>query len=391
MGSMRIYTLVLLFLFGALNSAYARELMDLNLEINSTRKGAEAKQEALDQATEEATRRMTEDLLGPDKAAQQWNSIKPKLLKNSTRYVLFIKAGTPADTPEGAKVPVQMRLSPDGLENLLRELGLFAGGNVRVLVLVTVTESRGSRYSWWADHSEEKSTNLAQDYFKRLFHQLNAQFKAKSIYVMDPMSASFRMGVPATYRTENMRREDQAMLGQYLKADVVLSGRVDVTRARPEGHEQRIDYNLQLWQAKSLRGVSEVSRSETSASDVPKVVGTVLDQTGKKVFGEFAAKLAEVAGSGNLNLGVLRVTVNGNLSYQQSDSFRKQLIAIREVRAVKERLFEPSRVTYEVETQANGSDLAKALQRSRFNGFAVSIEDTQDNSLVLGVRATSAQ
>ncbi|MBX3022349.1 MAG: DUF2066 domain-containing protein [Bdellovibrionales bacterium] len=370
-------------------TSLARELSDLNLEISSAKRGGEAKQEAIDQATEEGTRRLTEELLGPEKGAHAWTQAKAKILKNSTRYVVFIKAGTPIDAAEGSKVAVQLRLSPDNLETLLREMGLFAGGSVRVLPLVTVSESKGSKYAWWADAGEEKT--LAQDYHKRLFQQLNAQFKGKSVYVLDPMNASFRMSVPAAYRTEGLRREDQALLGQYLKADVVLSGRVDISKVRPEGPEQKIDYHLELWQAKSGRGIAELSRQETAASDVPKVVSAVMDQADKKVFGELATKLAEVAGSGNLNLGVLRVTVNGNLSFRQNNEFKRQLSAVREIRALKERLFEPSRVTYEAETQVNSNDLAKAVQRTHFNGFQVGVDDTPDNGLVLSVRATSAQ
>lgn len=368
----------------------ARELSDLSLEISTAKKGGEAKQDALDQATEDATRRLTEDLLGPEKTAQHWAQIGPKLLKSSTRYVLFIKAGSPVEAGDVTKVPVQLRLAPDNLETLLREMGLFSGGTVRVLPLVTVAEPRGSKYVWWADAGEEKST-LAQEHFKRTFQQMNAQFKGKQIFVLDPTTASFRMGVPPAYRTENIRREDQALLGQYLKADVVLSGRVDVVRARADGPEHRVEYKLQLWQAKNGRGVAEIERADAVTGDNPKVVGQVLDQGGKKTYGELAGKLAEAVGSGSLNLGVLRVMVVGNLNYRQQNDLRRQIGEVREVRALKERLFEPSRVTYEAETQASAGDLAKSLRAARFNGFNVAVESVQDNGLVLSVRATSAQ
>jgi hypothetical protein len=106
---------------------------------------------------------------------------------------------------------------------------------------------------------------------------------------------------------------------------------------------------------------------------------------------ELASKLAEAVGSGNLNLNVMRVSVIGNLNFRQQSEFRKQLGELREVRALKERLFEPQRVIYEIETPVSGADLAKAVQKAQFKSFAVSIEGSQDDSLVLGVRATSAQ
>jgi hypothetical protein len=374
-----------------LGNAYAREPMDLSLEIRTPKQGADAKQDAFDQATEAATRRVTEDLLGPEKTGQQWEKIKARVLKSSTRYVLFIKGSQPVPDGDQSKITVQMRLAPDVLETVLREMGEFAGNGVRVLPLIQISESRGSRYFWWADASDEKTRSLAQEYFKKVFQQLNAQFKGKSIYVLDPTNASFRMGVPPAYRTPALRREDQALFGQYMKADVVLSGKIEVVRTRSDSPEQHINYDLQLWQARNGRAVSDLTRSETATSDNPKVIGTILDQTDKKVFGEMAGKLAEAVGSGNLNLNVVRVTVVGPLSYLQQADFRRALGDLREVRVLKERLFEPMRVTYEIETSASGADLAKAITHARFTGFNVNVEGSQDNSLVLGVRATSAQ
>lgn len=379
--------LVGLFSFGGA----ARELSDLSLEILSTKKGAEAKQEALDQASEEATRKITEELLGPEKTAQSWPTLRPKLLKSSTRFILFTKVLSAVELPDSTKVTVQMRVAPDNVEALLRDMGLFAGGTVRVLPLISVTEGRGSHYVWWAETGEERGGSLAQDYFKKMLAHLNAQFKGKSIYVLDPQSASFRMSVPSAYRTENLRREDQALLGQYLKADVILSGRMDVQKVRSDAAEQRLSYNLQLWQAKNGRTVHELARTETAANDQPKLIQALLDQTDKKVFGELAGRLADAVSGGQLNLSIVRLTAVGNLNFKHQNDLRRQLSELREVRAVKERLFEPSRVTYEIETAVSGAELGRAIQRQKFAGFVINIDSVQDNGLVLSVRPTSVQ
>ncbi|NJL25859.1 MAG: hypothetical protein HC902_12275, partial [Calothrix sp. SM1_5_4] len=232
--------------------AWSREMIDLTLEIATAKKGAEAKQEAFEQATEQATRRLTEDLLGAERTAQDWDKIRSRILKYSTRYVLFIKGTPVGETADSTKVSVQMRLSSDNLEALLRETGFFAGGTVRLLPLIQIHEDRGTRYAWWAAEGiEDKHGTLSQNYFKKLFPAMNSQFKNKSVYVLDPGNASFRMGVPSAYRTESLRREDQMLLGQYLKADAILDGRVNIARVRPDGPEYRIDFTLQLFQAKT--------------------------------------------------------------------------------------------------------------------------------------------
>jgi hypothetical protein len=92
--SLKVFSLsLLLTLFSTFTQA--RELTEMTLDIVSEKSGAEAKQDAFDQATAQATQRLTEEILGSEKAARLWPTLEPKLLKNSTRYVLFVKGSAP--------------------------------------------------------------------------------------------------------------------------------------------------------------------------------------------------------------------------------------------------------------------------------------------------------
>ena len=361
------------------STSAAREPTDVSLEI--LLKAGEGKQEAFDQATEQATRKLGEDLIGPEKIESAWAHTKSKILKNSARYVLFIRGSAPTDGPEGQKVTVQMRLAPDALETLLREFGLFSGASVRVLPMFQVAEARGSRYAWWAGGDEGPTPSL--DYFKRTLAQLNGVAKGKSIYIMDPTSAGLRAGIPSSYRTETLRREDQLLLAQYLKADVVISGRVDVTKA---GDQTRLNLNFEVWQARTGRAVTDAGRSEVVPSDQPKVVAQALDQATKRVFSELTTKLGEAAAGGALNLNTVRLVTEGNLNFRQQSDVRKALGELREIRAVRERLFEPGRVTYEVDTPKTGTELGRVLERTRLGNFGVAVAEARDEGVILNVR-----
>lgn len=363
----------------------ARELTDMSLEISSAKTGNEAKQEAFDQATEEATHRLTEELLGPERTLKVWTTVKPRLLRNSARYVQFIKGSQMSESGGQTRVQVQMRISSDNLETLLREIGVMGGGTIRLLPLVSLSEPKGTRYVWWADASEEKKETFAQEAFKKFFQSLLAKFKGKNVYVLDPTNASFRMGVPAAYRNEGLGREDQMLLAQYLKADVVLSGKLDIVKT--DGAAAKINYDLQMWQGKAGRGLSESQRSEPAASEQPKALLMALDQANDKVLAEFASKLQEAIMAGSLNLNVIRITVEGNLPYKNQVEFKKQLETLREIKILRERLFESSKVTFEAETNTTGTELAKSVQKGKFPLYRVDVEGAQDNSLVLAVKA----
>ncbi len=371
--------------------AQARELKDLTIDVLTPKRGAEAKQDAFDQAVEQATRSMTEEIMGPDRARKTWDQIAEKILKNSTKYVVFIKGSPPLDVKGQNKIQVQMRLSPDHLEAALREAGLYGGETVRLLPLVQILEAQGGRYTWWADWSDSKAVTVSQSYFKKLFQQLNGQFKGKNVNVLDPTNNSFRMSIPASYRLENLRKEDQVLLGQYLNADVVLSGRVNVVRPRSDSTEHQIEYNLELWQTKTGRNLAEVSTSQTVASDNPKAIQAAMDEVQPKMLAGLAGKLKDAMASGHLNLSVVKISVEGNLNPRQINEFKKQLESVREIRLLRERLLEASRTTYEGEAMVSGAELVKAIQRTRFSQFNVSASQGPDERLVLVVKSTSAQ
>ncbi len=381
---MKIFLLSLVLLTTPLT--FARELTDLSIEVTTASRGTEAKQE--DKAVEQSTQRLTEELLGPERTAKVWPTVKSKVLKNSTRYVVFIRGSAPVESAAGSKVQVQMRLSSDNLETLLRELGAVGQTTVRLLPLIAVTEPKGSRYVWWTDTTDEKAANLSRDFFKKVYEQLNSKFKGKNVYVLDPNSSSFRMSVPAAYRTENLRREDQVLLAQYLKADIVVSGRVDVTRG--ESARSKIIYDLQMWQGKSGRGLSEAQRTENVASEGPKVLAQAIEEQTAKLAADLSQKLNEAIMSGSLNLNMMRLVVEGNLGPKQAADLKRLLGGLRDVKLIRERLFEPSRLTYEIETPTSASELGKAISKAQFPQFKVDVGSVQDNGLVLSVKSLSS-
>ncbi len=372
-------------------TAHARELQDLSLDITTAKGGSEAKQDAFDQATEQGAARIAEDLLGGERMARYWPGLKAKLMKNSRRFVLFIKGSPPQDTGGGMqKITVSLRLSPDAIETWLREEGVLNSGGVKVLPLVEVSDSHGARFLWWAAGQETNKSTSVQDFFTKFFTHVTAKFKSKNTYVLDPTKTSFRMAIPAAYRGENLKREEQMLFAQYLKADVVLSGRVSVTRLNREGAEAKLDYDLQLWQAKSGRLIGEVQRSESVPSDSPKVVLATLEQSEKKVIEDLSHHLVESLNAGNLNLNVVKIALSGAMSYRQQAELKRQMAQMREIRILKERLLEPGRVTFEAETPVTTQELAQAFKKARFPLYMIEVVSAQDESLALNVKALSS-
>ncbi|MGE4130020.1 MAG: hypothetical protein AB7F86_00190 [Bdellovibrionales bacterium] len=367
------------FSFGSL----ARQLTDLNLEVPVLKKGTEGRQEAMDRAVEDATRQVTSQILRTEDLGPDWEEKKARILKESPRYIVLIK-GSPSESKEGQPVmSVKIRLASDRLEALLRETGVIGSQTVRLLPLVYVHDLEGDRYSWWTDLGDDKTKSLTRSAYMKFNSSLIRILKGQSVQVLDPSKSSFRMSVPASYRTSSLRREDQSSLAQFLKAEVVLSGYLDV-------QADKVTYQLDLWQARSGRTLAEAQGSESLSDRKTKTVEKEIASLEKRALAEIKEKLVAVVKEGSLNLSVLRLAVEGAMSQKQQADLKNQLSSLREVRLIRERIVEAERMTYEVESSISAEDLGQVIGKAKFPGFHVQVSGRQDNSLILAVKATGS-
>jgi hypothetical protein len=365
----------------------ARDLLDETVEVTTSKVGPEARQDALDQAVEQVTERLTEEILGAEKKSKYWANLRPKLKKSSTRFVISIKGSQPVQTGATTKISVSMRVSPDNLETLLREEGVLSSGDIRILPLIAIVDARGIPYTWWTDFSEDGKPNPLEEPFKKFLVQMQNQLKGKGPVLVDPTSSSFKMGVPSVYRVGALRREDQLLLAQFLKADVVLTGKIESARLRTENMDLKLIYDLQMFQSRSGRSISEVLRTEPLTSDQIKVVSQQMELVSPKVIQTLVGPLLEATTSGSLNLNVVRIEINGSMNYKQGSELKRLISQLRDVRALRERWIESGRVVYEAEASVSGQDLAKVIEKSRFPDFRVEVSSSRDDGLALSVKA----
>ena len=158
---------------------------------------------------------------------------------------------------------------------------------------------------------------------------------------------------------------------------MVVTGKIDVTSGGT-----RLDYDVQTWQSQSGRALSEYTKVDVLPTAEPKSLAGHFDQRTRTIFADLATKIREASSQGNLNLSVVKIVIEGDLGYREQRELRRTLSDAREIRSVRERLFEPGRLTLEVETTLAAPDLAKALQRTRPAG-APDFEVGPDNGLVL--------
>lgn len=368
---------------------WAQEVLELTVEGASQNEDKNvARQEIFDKAINETSLNYIRDLIGAQKLEKNRSLIQNKVLKNSNKYVLFIK-GTPlsAAAPE-TKMNVLLKLSLKNLESLLLEEGLLykTEGPPRVLPFVTFTDrTHGQTFVWWQEKSNPSTvlTDVASTFFRKLKDSLSKT----GFYCMDPMKAPVAMGWPPFLRLESMGFEESQIAAELMSAQMIIRGQMVIDSSKVRSDAFRLDWKLTALQAGNGRVIGEVIRSyETESGNFNHVVTKKVAEVTEKMAADLSTQLSEAWKSGTFGSNLIRLSVRGPLDYSQLQALKKVIQEqVKEVRTLKERLFEPGQIVFEVDATTNSQGLVQAFQNKKFAQFKVEVQDMANQGILLKV------
>lgn len=368
---------------------WAQEVLELTVEGASQNEDKNvARQEIFDKAINETSLNYIRDLIGAQKLEKNRSLIQNKVLKNSNKYVLFIK-GTPLSVaaPE-TKMNVLLKLSLKNLESLLLEEGLLykTEGPPRVLPFVTFADrTHGQTFVWWQEKSNPSTvlTDVASTFFRKLKDSLSKT----GFYCMDPMKAPVAMGWPPFLRLESMGFEESQIAAELMSAQMIIRGQMVIDSSKVRSDAFRLDWKLTALQAGNGRVIGEVIRSyETESGNFNHVVTKKVAEVTEKMAADLSTQLSEAWKSGTFGSNLIRLSVRGPLDYSQLQALKKVIQEqVKEVRTLKERLFEPGQIVFEVDATTNSQGLVQAFQNKKFAQFKVEVQDMANQGILLKV------
>lgn len=381
-----------LLLFSALffsSSAFTQEVLDLTIEgVSQAEDKNSARQEIFDKVIGEASLNYIRDLIGAQKLEKNRILIQNKVLKNSNKYVLFIK-GTPLPSDgSGTKLNVSLKLSLKNLESLLLEEGLLykTEGPPRVLPFVTfIDRTHSQTFTWWQDRAMFSSilTDVAAMFFRKLKESLSKS----GFYCMDPMKAPVAQGWPPFLRLESMGFEESQIAAELMSAQMVIRGQLIIDTSKVRNDAYRLDWKLTALQAGNGRVIGEVIRTyETESGSFNHVVTKKVSEVTEKMAADLSTQLSEAWKSGTFGANLIRLSVRGPIDYQQLQTLKKSIQEqVKEVRTLKERLFEPGRIVFEIDATTNAQGLVQAFQGKKFAQFKVEVQELAGEGIQLKV------
>ncbi len=370
--------------------AQAQDVVEITVMGTSKKNtGSAARQEIFDRVVQETSVQYIKEILGEAKYEKNRDVIRNKIIKNSPKYVLFMKGGNPTPKGDVAEMEVTLKLSIKSLEALLLNEGLLykLEGSPRALPMISVIDKVNSRsYSWWSAQTEEKSFLQTQAYYFNT--KLREQLRPRGFYGLNPAFANYNVINPEAFQVESLPTEDLLFLGEYYQSQIVIRGDI-VFKPAESSQSFVVEIKLVALHSGNGRVVGEVIRSfETDLGGFQKVVADKLAQVSEQVAQDLAVQLHDAWKSGTFGASLISLAVIGDLDFQQLNQFKKLLLTqVKDVKTLKERFFAPGRVTFELDSSVNPRQLADVIKAKSFPRFKLDVSEVRADGLDIKVNS----
>lgn len=354
----------------------------------------QARADAMEKASQDVTFDVIKKEIGEARALENKKKIEDEIQPLKNRFIPFIKILSRTkelgEKGEAYRFKIELKVSQNDLRTILQLKGLYASATKTGITLPFIevnNQISGESYRWWAPMF---TTSRELETFSHAFEQeLFQGFLEKGLFLLRPQAFNMVHMLPDFMRKTYLTQTDMVQISSLKKGQLYLEGRVDVLQSPLRDNAMRIRVQLSCKQSSNGKSVAEVVRTFDSASGkkfsqmVPDV-RQLAEATGE----DLAAQIYDMWQRGALESQVLQLAITGQLDHQQLARFTSALKDKLSTDTLTERLFEPGRVTFEMDYSGGVQDLSQKLARTRFEGFMSQVVSTQADMITLEVKVT---
>lgn len=351
------------------------------------------------------TLKAIKDIVGPKEFTKNQKLIVDKVMSKRDRFILFSKNSKPAIKNGVTHMVVTFKLSLPDLRTILNREGLLKpqSGPITVLPLfVTSDEMQDIFYGWWlpSDINEEvdlKKLKFIKTQSLKLTKVLQERFSNGQFLFIDPIKQKSLKLVSKKFQKTRYRRKELMELGDRLKAQILLIGRLRFYRGQLKQDTSKFQQNivevkLSAFDCTSGKIITEVKKqhpmldligensgksSQKAAKNAVKKNPTEQNTTTRHTsFDGFYAHVMEnltkqtltAWQNGYFRLKHKQLVLLGRLSFQQLESFKQTVKEkIPSIKNLRERKFNRDQIVFEMESDMEQKSLAKRLSQTDFD------------------------
>ena len=350
---------------------------------------------------EKAVRKLSYELidaiLDPSRVEEKKKEINRIIRQKSNRYIFFTKKGSVYQKKGSSSsfvIPVTIGFSKENLKHILLESEIFYSDSLYIRVLPFIfLEDKVERkiYGWWV--SGKKDTSIWQSNMSNFYNQLQSELMSYGFYVINPEFANFRHFIPKQLSLRFFKKKSIFNLAKHFNTHLVLLGSISIKEMDDDIFNIKAD--LTIYHVKSGRVLAEIERGETvTLSDSDR---GIKDNKSLQVFSAFLERqkgfskglgmqMRALYQAGQMASNLLKITIQGKLTYRHFENFKNQLISkIESIKDLKENIIRSGAITYLVNTSSNTAEITPFILKNQFSGFNVKIKTVNRREIKLNV------
>lgn len=309
------------------------------------------------QLTEQANRKMAEDLIIEYVGAEAYARNKPvlttKVINNYSRFTPFQKVQDVDRGAFGTRLTVQYKVSVSDFRKLLSEAGVYSKTRLaqNVVAFMVIEDDSGSReaLSWKKIGSDENQVLLHdwQGNFKRAFEKAGYTFN-KNLN-------------PAWIETFSENSTAQDVMNKNSMPQSLIVWGVGRIVEDPRTNEKVLSAQVKVYSQEFKKEVTDSVRRFRLRTE---------SQQKWEAWGQdLVAQLDDIDAKSLNQESSMKLTFKGSMPLMEQDSFKQWILTSSpQVKSVTERRFESKEIVYEIETDATAEAIAKRLGSLDYKG-----------------------
>ncbi len=374
----RLFLCVILFvglLAGPLAQAQvgAEELLTISSEgLSKATSASEASREIQAKIISNVAREQALEMIGEKRFQKSKSLVESRIVREAAKFIPFVQPNDPEKLPDGSwKMKVDLRVSLANLRRLVIDAGLMTDADTPVTIfpMVNVVDrAKSVNFRWWMGDINDESRKVVSEWLKIVHRHFHEELMRQGFDLLLPLEAAIGFSptpLPSAFRVERPSTQDMKAIAEYTGAAMFLRGEVRVK-------DSQIQIHCEVVPVLGGRTVAEVTRTiEAEAGPPELVIGRKLKKEIPEIARDLATQVFEAWTRGTLVANTIRLAVKGNLTPKQMGDFRNQIMrSMREIKALRERMFEPGRVIFEVDYASTAEDFKTRLKALELSGFS---------------------
>jgi len=354
------------------------ELLSITEEgVSKATSQVEAAREIQAKAVSGSAREQVIEIIGEKRYSKNRALVENRIVREAAKFIPFVQPHDVQKQSDGSwKMKVDLKVSIGSLRKMVIDTGLLTDADtpVTMLPIITFTDRfKSVSFRWWMGDSQDEIRKTIVDWSRVFDSGLHKELMRQGFHLLLPLDETVSNQIPPVFRTDRASGQDLKALGDYLGISMVVRGDVRIKDSKEVPGSWQVQIKLEVLPVQGGRTVAEISRTlETDVGPSAIVVKKKIEKEIADLSKDLATQVFEAWTRGTLAATTLRLAIRGNLSPRQLSEFRSQLMkskSMRDIKAMRERMFEPGRVVYEVDYAASAEEFRDKLKTLELVGF----------------------